>query len=138
MEKRFQWSKFTGDREEQFVIREDDWKLFEEGRQKVLDLISGKTSTGENKPAEPVKPVEAPVETKPLTNGVAGDKAPQPCPIHTNRVLFYNPNGRFGPFWSHKTDQVGGNGKPVYCNGVEKGKPTSIDEYERIQAGPSY
>lgn len=61
MEKRFQWSKFVnGDRNEQYVIREDNWDLFIQGRDKVLQLLGENVPTG--------KPVEAPKEEKkPMT-----------------------------------------------------------------------
>lgn len=60
----------------------------------------------------------------------------KPCPIHPDKKLFYNADGKFGPFWSHKTDEVNGNGKPIYCNGVDKSKKMTVEEYERVQADP--
>lgn len=65
--------------------------------------------------------------------------ASKPCPVpgHEGKRLFYNANGKFGPFWSHKTDQVKANGKPVYCSGVDETKNIPIDEYERVQSAPT-
>lgn len=77
------------------------------------------------------------VTSTPKSEPVVTQTESKPCPIHEGKRLFYNPNGKFGPFWSHKTDLVKGNGKPVYCTGVDETKKMTVAEYEQVQAPPS-
>lgn len=61
----------------------------------------------------------------------------KPCPLHPDKLLYFNPDGKFGPFWSHKTDQVNGNGKSIYCGGYNK-KTATVEEYEKVQEEPDF
>lgn len=98
---RYQYSKFD-DNGGQYVVRADDKEEFE------LDVTYIKAILG--------------TTTKAVVESVDEDRDPletKPCPIHEGKSL-YRKEGKFGTFYSHKVGDDA-KGKPVYCNGYEKG-----------------
>jgi len=86
----YQYSVFLkGSRDEQLVIRADNWEEFMELK-KNADVIISK------------------VETKPTQNNLSAGV----CSIHN--VPLIEKNGKFGVFYSHAGVV---NGKTVYCQG---------------------
>lgn len=80
-----------------------------------------------------VKAVTASVKRENVTSINPNSK---PCELHPGQNLYYK-EGKFGGFWSHKVGDDA-NGKAIYCNGYDKSKKMTVDEYERVQSEPDF
>ena len=75
-----------------------------------------------------------PIATAPIQPAAQANT--KPCELHPGQTLTYK-NGKYGGFWSHVMG-TRPDGKPEYCNGYDKSKKMTVDEYERIQSDPDF
>lgn len=96
---RFQWSKFPeGNRDEQFVVRADDWQEFVDAKGKVEELLdASKPQAIEQTNAEADAVLAEASDGGELTN----------CPEHPSERVFWK-DGKFGRFFSHGEKQPDG------------------------------
>lgn len=110
-DKRFQWSKFRNGKDEQFVVRSDDWQEFQKDIQNVMDRFFDFAAEMEAAQEDPMPTDEeiasAKLEQEPKQNTLA--KNTGFCSDHQVQMKT-NKNGKF----YHREFA---NGKARFCNG---------------------